>query len=199
MLKGRLADPPGLVLASGSRYRAELLRRLRLPFRAIASNVDESAQPGEAPDALSLRLSVNKAAALRERLPQAWILGSDQLATLDGEVLGKPGNAENAFTQLRRASGRSVEFLTAVALDRPDRPPVCALDRTRVQFRTLSDLEIRHYIEAEPAFDCAGSFKCEGYGITLFDQIRSDDPTALIGLPLIAVARLLREAGYPGL
>jgi len=197
MLKGHSPAPPPLILASGSRYRAELLNRLCVPFQAIASDADESARPGEAPDTLALRLAGNKAAALRRRFPDAWILGSDQLAALDDDVLGKPGTAEAAFTQLSRASGRAVDFLTAVVLDLPDRPALRALDRTRVQFRTLSETAIRHYIDVEPAFDCAGSFKCEGYGITLFEQIRSDDPTALIGLPLIAVARLLREAGYP--
>ncbi len=197
MLKGRLSAPPELVLASGSRYRSELLQRLRLPFQAIASDADETPRPGEAADTLALRLACDKAAALRDRFPRAWIIGSDQLAVLDGRVLGKPGNAEAAHAQLTAASGCNVKFLTAVALDLPERPPVQTLDVTQVQFRVLSDAAIRRYIEVEPAFDCAGSFKCEGYGITLFERIRTDDPTALIGLPLIAVARLLREAGYP--
>ncbi|TJY61147.1 septum formation protein Maf [Sinimarinibacterium sp. CAU 1509] len=199
MLKGHLTAPPELLLASGSRYRAELLQRLRLPFQAITSEADETQQPGEAADTLALRLAHDKAAALRDRFPQAWIIGSDQVAVLDGRVLGKPGNAATAHAQLSAASGRSVNFLTAVALDLPYRPPAHALDVTQVQFRKLSDASIRRYIEIEPAFDCAGSFKCEGYGITLFEHIRAEDPTALIGLPLIAVARLLREAGYPGI
>ncbi len=187
---------PELILASGSRYRAELLARLRLPFAAMASHADEAAHAGEAPQALVSRLAVAKARAVQAQHPRAWVLGSDQLAVIDGNILGKPGSRERAIAQLQAASGRCVEFLTGVALLTPDGVHE-ALDITTVCFRALTRAEIDRYVDAEPAFDCAGSFKCEGYGISLFDAIDSSDPTALIGLPLIAVCRLLRAAGYP--
>ncbi|WP_051278107.1 Maf family protein [Solimonas flava] len=189
------ADRP-LVLASGSRYRAELLARLRLPFVAKASAVDETPAPGEAAEALVQRLARAKAAALASSHPGQWILGSDQVASLDDAILGKPGSLERARVQLSRCSGRAVRFLTAVALTDGERM-LEALDLTLVRFRALRADEIERYIETEPALDCAGSFKCESYGITLFDAIESRDPTALVGLPLIAVRRLLAEAGTP--
>lgn len=189
------ADPP-LILASGSRYRAELLARLRLPFTALASSADETPLPGESAAALVQRLARAKAAALAALHPQHWILGSDQTAALDdGELLGKPGNVGTARRQLARCSGRSVQFLTAVVLLRGDQR-FEALDVTTVRFRVLDDEAIARYVEAEPALDCAGSFKCEGYGITLFESIDNNDPTALIGLPLIATGALLRRAGF---
>lgn len=185
-----------LVLASGSRYRADLLARLRLPFVAQASAVDETPAPGETAETLVQRLARAKAAALAGRRPGHWILGSDQVAAIDGDILGKPGSIERAREQLSRCSGREVRFLTAVALTDGERT-LEALDLTVVRFRALHADEIEHYLEAEPALDCAGSFKCEAYGITLFEAIESRDPTALIGLPLIAVRRLLAEAGAP--
>ena len=186
---------PPLLLASGSRYRAELLARLRLPFRAQAADVDETPMPGEEAEALVRRLATAKAAALRAGDAQAWIIGSDQVAVINGRIVGKPGRRDRAVEQLTLASGREVRFLTAVALSTPQRLYE-ALEVTRVRFRALNRHEIERYIDAEQPFDCAGSFKCEAYGITLFDAIESRDPTALIGLPLIALCDLLRSAGY---
>lgn len=189
-----MINPP-LILASGSRYRAGLLSRLLLSFEARPSDVDETPQPGESPARLTQRLAVAKAAALAASCPDAWILGSDQSAAARGQILGKPGTLERARAQLRLLSGQTVEFLTAVALLRGD---TClqALDVTTVKCRELSDAEIDRYLAAEPALDCAGSFKCEGLGISLFEEIQSRDPTGLVGLPLIATARLLRQAGF---
>ena len=185
-----------LLLASASRYRAELLARLRLPFTATASAVDETPRPGEDAESLVRRLARDKARALAERHPAHWVLGSDQAAALDdGRIFGKPGTREAAIQQLQAAAGRSVRFLTGVALwDRQAWHE--ALDVTTVRFRDLDLPEIERYVDTEPALDCAGSFKCEGYGITLFEAIDSQDPTGLIGLPLIAVRRLLTQAGY---
>ncbi|MFA5939910.1 MAG: nucleoside triphosphate pyrophosphatase [Sinimarinibacterium sp.] len=190
-----LPERPRLLLASASRYRAELLARLRIPFDAAASQVDETPHAGETPRALAQRLAAAKAQALRATDPGAWILGSDQVAVVDGKILGKPGDRARAIAQLTAASRRTVQFLTAVALLTPERR-FEALDTTTVHFRALKRDEIERYVDAEPALDCAGSFKCEGYGISLFEAIDSTDPTSLIGLPLIAVCRLLREAGY---
>lgn len=187
---------PELILASGSRYRAELLARLRLPFAQQSPEIDESALPGEVPSALARRLALTKAQALRTRQPQAWILGSDQVAALGRHPIGKPGSRAQAVAQLAAASGRSVTFHTGVALLTPAHS-LTAVDITRVCFRRLDAAQIERYVDAEPALDCAGSFKCEGYGISLFERIDSHDPTALIGLPLIAVCSLLRQAGYP--
>jgi septum formation protein len=183
-----------LILASGSRYRAELLTRLALPFVATPSDVDESASPGERVEALVQRLAQAKAAALADRYPTHWILGSDQAAAVGDTILGKPGSVERARQQLALCSGREVRFVTAVALLRGTQ---CLMetDVTIVHFRALGDAEIERYLAAEPALDCAGSFKCEGYGITLFESIDSRDPTALVGLPLISVRRLLAQAG----
>ncbi|MDD3762830.1 MAG: Maf family protein [Nevskiales bacterium] len=183
-----------LILASGSRYRAELLGRLRLPFRPVAADIDESPLPEESTAALVRRLSREKALHLRRSHPIAAIVGSDQAASLGDEHLGKPGTRTRAIRQLERISGRTVSFHTGLALCLPDRI-LEAQDVTTVRVRTLSAAEIERYVDAEPAFDCAGSFKCEGLGIGLFDAIESRDPTALIGLPLIALSRLLREAG----
>ena len=192
--------PPRLVLGSTSRYRRELLERLRLPFETASPEVDETPLPGEAPAALSERLALAKAREVAARHPEAVVIGSDQVAELDGQPIGKPGNHEGAAAQLRAMSGRSVVFHTAVAVLRPAagyermlRVPVT------VRFRVLSDAEIEAYLRAEQPFDCAGSAKCEALGIALLDAIESDDPTALIGLPLIATARLLREAGLDAL
>lgn len=191
----RPAEPPELILASGSRYRSELLGRLRLPFTAVPSQADETPRVGESPRDLVLRLSAAKARTLRPRHPQAWILGSDQVAVIDGRIVGKPGSREQAVAQLHAASGRTVEFLTGVVLLTPGGLHE-ALDVTTVRFRSLDAAAIGRYVDIEPAYDCAGSFKCEGFGISLFDAIETADPTALIGLPLIAVCRLLRDAGY---
>jgi septum formation protein len=184
-----------LLLASTSRYRRELLERLRLPFECLSPDVDESPLPGEAPTALASRLAEAKSAAIHAREPDAWVIGSDQVADLDGRVLGKSGNFESAVVQLRAMSGREVAFHTALCVTGPGFRE-SAIDTTVVRFRDLGDDEIARYLDAEPAFDCAGSFKAEGLGIALFDAIDSRDPTALVGLPLIATARLLRKAGF---
>ena len=185
-------DP--LILASGSRYRAELLSRLRITFVGMAPELDETPKYGETGRVLTQRLALTKAAVLSERHPGRWVLGSDQTAECEGHLLGKPGTRECAIKQLSFLSGKVVEFLTAVALVNGSQRHE-ALDITTVQFRVLTPAEIEHYVEAEPAFDCAGSFKCEGYGISLFESIRSEDPTGLIGLPLMAVRRLLAQTG----
>jgi len=186
----------GLVLASTSVYRRELLARLRLPFDAERPEVDETPQPGEAPAALVARLALAKAAAVVARRPGDWVIGSDQVAELDGAALGKPGHRDRAIAQLAAMSGRAVAFRTAVAVLGPGSRPLAALDTTTVRFRDLSADEISRYVDAEQPFDCAGSFKSEGLGIALFAAIESTDPTALVGLPLIATAGLLREAGF---
>lgn len=184
-----------LILASSSRYRAQLLRRLGLPFRQLSPDCDESALPGEEPHALAERLAHSKAQALASMHPLALLIGSDQVAALDGEKLGKPGSVDAAHAQLARCSGRVVTFHTALCVLGPTGAAHATVDLTRVHFRELSAEEIRRYIEAEQPLDCAGSFKCEGLGISLFERIESQDPTALIGLPLIALARILRACG----
>ncbi|MGH8033392.1 MAG: Maf family protein [Luteimonas sp.] len=185
-----------LILASTSTYRRELLARLRLPFDIARPDVDESSRPGEAPVDLAQRLASAKAATIAADHGDAWVIGSDQVAELDGRALGKPGGRKAAIAQLRAMSSRTVAFRTAVCVRHGDGRVFAAIDHTQVMFRALSDQEIARYIDAEPSFDCAGSFKCEGLGIALFDAIDSNDPTALIGLPLIATAGLLRKAGF---
>jgi septum formation protein len=185
-----------LILASTSRYRRELLNRLGLPFEAARPDTDETALPGEAPEAMAMRLSVAKAEAVASLNPGAWVIGSDQVAEFDGRTLGKPGGREAAIEQLGAMARHSVRFHTGVCVARAGRSPLLALDTTTVRFRALAPDEIARYVDAEKPFDCAGSFKSEGLGITLFEAIESRDPTALIGLPLIATARLLREAGF---
>ena len=185
-----------LILASTSTYRRELLARLRLPFDVARPEVDESPRPGESPAALAERLAIAKAGAIASREPRATVIGSDQVAELDGSALGKPGSRDGAVAQLGAMSGREIRFRTAVCVQRDSEPPRIAMDTTTVRFRTLSLAEIERYVDAEQPFDCAGSFKSEGLGIALFDAIESSDPTALVGLPLIATARLLREAGF---
>ena len=187
---------PPLILASTSRYRRELLERLRLPFEVVSPEVDESPQPGETPAALAQRLALAKAWAVAKQHPAALVIGSDQVADLAGEPIGKPGNHERAVAQLRAMRGRTVVFQTAVAVvhagtahERASLAPVT------VRFRDLHDDEIEHYLRTETPYDCAGSAKCETLGIALLDAIESDDPTALVGLPLIRTAALLREAG----
>lgn len=185
-----------LILGSTSTYRRDLLQRLRLPFEVVSPDVDETPKPGESPRDLATRLALAKARAVAARHPAAVVIGSDQVADLGGEPLGKPGTHERAVAQLRRMRGRTVIFQTAVAV-------VChengfeqvELSPARVRFRELTDSEIETYLRAETPYDCAGSAKSEGLGITLLDAIESDDPTALIGLPLIRTARLLRAAG----
>lgn len=189
------ADAP-LILASGSAYRAELLRRLPLPFTAHPADIDETTLPGETPQARAARLADGKAAALSKQFPHQWILGSDQVAALGEQQLGKPGTAARAQEQLRRMRGQRVDFWTAATLLQPHSGERFRLmDHTQVRLRPLSDAEIERYVALESPLDCAGSFKVEGAGICLFDAIESSDPTALIGLPLIGLSQLLRRAG----
>ena len=185
-----------LILGSTSRYRRELLQRLRLPFDVIAPEVDETPFATEAPAALALRLAMAKAQAVAAQHPNAIVIGSDQVADLDGQPMGKPETHDRAVAQLRRLSGREVMFQTAVAVVRHDTGYAQALlASVRVRFRVLGDAEIERYLRAEEPYDCAGSAKSESLGIALLDAIDSDDPTALIGLPLIRTCKLLREAG----
>ena len=185
-----------LILASTSRYRRELLGRLLLPFEVHAPHVDETPHPQETPRALAVRLALEKANAVALRFPEAIVIGSDQVADLAGEALGKPGDHARATLQLRRMRGQTLIFQTAVAV-------VCHATRfvqhdiapVRVVFRDLGDDAIDNYLHAERPYDCAGSAKSEGLGIALLEAIDSDDPTALIGLPLIRTCRMLRAAG----
>ena len=194
-----LHDPSArrtLVLGSSSRYRSELLQRLRIPFEVSSPDVDETPFPGEAPATLAMRLALEKARAIARIWPAAVVIGADQVADLNGLPLGKPGNHTRATEQLRQMRGKTVIFQTAVAV-------VCAetgfeqgsLAAVRVKFRDLSDAEIENYLLAEQPYDCAGSAKSEGLGIALLESIDSDDPTALVGLPLIRTCALLRAAG----
>jgi septum formation protein len=186
-----------LVLASTSPYRRELLSRLRLPFETARPEVDEARLDGEAPRAVAERLAHEKARAVALRFPDRWIIGADQVAELDGHALGKPGSFERAADQLSAASGRRVAFHTALCLLRlRDGRRTCHYDLTTVSFRELSAEAIERYLHAEQPYDCAGSFKSEGLGICLFQSIEARDPTALVGLPLIALSAMLREAGF---
>ena len=187
---------PTLILGSTSRYRRELLSRLRLPFTVVAPQVDETPRPGEAPAALALRLALEKAREVAARHPEAIVIGSDQVADLDGEAIGKPGTHERAVEQLRCMRGRRLVFQTGVAVLRPATGfEQALLAPVRDSVRRLSDAEIERYLELEQPYDCAGSAKSETLGIALLDAIDSDDPTALVGLPLIRTCELLRQAG----
>lgn len=185
-----------LILGSTSPYRRELLERLRLPFEVERPEVDETPSAGETPVALAQRLAMAKAQSVAQRFPQAIVIGSDQVADLNGEPLGKPGNHLNAVAQLQRMRGQTVVFQTAVAV-------VCLatgfaqseLAQVKVLFRDFSDQALQHYLRAEQPYDCAGSAKSEGLGIVLLERIDNQDPTALVGLPLIITCRLLRAAG----
>jgi septum formation protein len=185
-----------LVLGSTSPYRRELLSRLRLEFQVAAPDVDETPLPGETPQGVALRLALAKAKSVSARFPDAVVIGSDQVADMDGEPLGKPGTHDNAVAQLRRMRGRTLVFQTAVSVvclasgfEQSDLAPV------KVKFRSLTDDEIEAYLLAESPYDCAGSARSEGLGIALLDAIESDDPTALVGLPLIRTCRMIRAAG----
>ena len=188
-------DTP-LILASTSRYRRELLQRLRWPFEVQSPEVDETPLIAEAPSALAQRLALAKALAVARRHPHALVIGSDQVAELDGQPMGKPGTHERAVAQLQALSGRRVVFHTAVAVVQLTTGYTgTALVPVVVRFRDLSAPEIEHYLRTEQPYDCAGSAKCETLGIALLEAIESDDPTALVGLPLIRTAALLRAAG----
>lgn len=183
-----------LVLASSSRYRRELLERLGLPFQAWSPDVDESPRAGESPLDTARRLSRLKAEAAAARFPGAWVIGSDQVADLDGRPIGKPGSRDKAQAQLRAMRGRVVRFHTGVCLTNGVRTAERVVS-TEVAFRGLTDAEIERYLDREPAFDVAGSAKSEALGITLLDRLSGDDPTALVGLPLIALSAMLRAEG----
>lgn len=188
---------PRLILASTSVYRRQLLGRLRLPFEVARPEVDETPRQNESPRDLAVRLAQAKACAIAERLTaDTWALGSDQVAEVDGKPLGKPGARDAAIAQLQGMRGRCVRFHTALCLAHPDGRVLAEVDLTEVRFRALEDAEITRYVDAEQPFDCAGSFKSEGLGITLFEHIDNRDPTALVGLPLIATCGLLRQAGF---
>lgn len=193
--------PPRLILASSSRYRRELLERLRIPFDVVTPDLDETPQAGETPADTALRLAAAKARAVAGQLDApdgAIVIGSDQVATFDGHQIGKPGNHARALEQLQAMRGREVEFHSALCVfDSRDGRAQIEDVITRVRFRSLSDAELDAYLHAETPYDVAGSAKSEGLGIALLDAIDSDDPTALIGLPLIALTRMLREAGLP--
>jgi septum formation protein len=197
-----LKSPHSLILASTSAYRRELLARLRLAFSCSAPGVDETRRGGERPLALAVRLARAKASAVALQHPDAWVIGSDQVAVrTDGSheelVLGKPGTAALCMEQLRGCSGNTVEFVTAVALVRHNSHAVHEfVDTTRVVFRTLDDATIARYVAVESPLDCAGGFKSEGLGIALCQSIDSTDPSALIGLPLIQLSKVLRDVGF---
>jgi len=187
---------PALILGSTSRYRRELLERLRMPFTIESPRVDETPRAGERPADLAMRLALAKARDVASRWPAAVVIGSDQVADLDGGPVGKPGTHERAVAQLRSMSGKSVIFQTAVSMVRADTGfEASALVAVTVRFRPLDDAQIEHYLRAEQPYDCAGSAKSEALGIALLDAIESDDPTALVGLPLIKTCQLLRQAG----
>lgn len=185
-----------LILGSSSKYRKALLDRLSIPYTVQAPDVDETPLSGEAPQALAQRLALAKARAIAQLHPGSIIIGSDQVADLHGEPLGKPGNHERAVAQLRRMRGQTVIFQTALAVV-CEETGFCQTDlaAVRVRFRDLSDTEIENYLHAEQPYDCAGSAKSEGLGIALLEAIDNDDPTALVGLPLIRTCRMLRAAG----
>lgn len=191
-----LSQSHPLILASTSVYRRQLLARLRLPFEVIASELDEAALPHESPETLARRLALAKAQAVAALHPTSVVIGADQVADLNGQALGKPGSHARAVAQLQRMRGQTVVFQTAVAV-------VCqasgfaqtALAPVRVQFRDLTDAQIEAYLVAEQPYDCAGSAKSEGLGIALLTRIDNDDPTALVGLPLIRTCQLLEAAG----
>jgi len=196
----QIPTPPSserpLILGSSSRYRKELLSRLQIPFETAAPDVDETPHSDESPKDLALRLALAKARAVAQKNPEAVVIGSDQVADLEGSPLGKPGNHTNATVQLQRMRGKTVIFQTALSVvclatgyERTD------LASVKVKFRNLTDAEIESYLRAEEPYDCAGSAKSEGLGIALLESIDNDDPTALVGLPLIRTCQMLREAG----
>ena len=193
---GSAARRPPLVLGSTSPYRRDLLARLRLDFSVNAPRVDETPRAGEAPAQLAQRLALEKAQEVASRHPGAIGIGADQVAELDGQPIGKPGTHARAVAQLQAMRGRQVVFHTAVAVVRPDTGFAQGLlAEVAVHFRALSDAEIERYLRLEQPYDCAGSAKCETLGIALLDHIHSDDPTALVGLPLMRTCALLRLAG----
>ncbi len=191
------AMPAPLILASTSAYRRVLLERLRLPFTVQNPQTDETPWPSEAPDALALRLAQAKARSVASTTSGSWVIGSDQVCTCEGRILGKPGQHAAAVGQLQMLRGRSSVFHTALALVAPDGSVQLRTVPTTVRMRALTDAQIEAYVQAEQPYDCAGSAKSEALGIALMESICSDDPTALVGLPLIALCDMLLSSGYP--
>lgn len=187
---------PELILASTSPYRQELLQRLQLSFRVEASAVDETPLPGEAPEALVCRLAEAKAQTVARRNPQAAVIGADQMAVCGTRILGKPGNAERAVEQLEWMQGQTVEFLNGIAIVAASGTEILLVPY-RIVLRPLTRMEIERYVERDQPLDCAGSFRSEGLGISLVERMEGEDPHALMGLPLIALCRVLRKLGYP--
>ncbi len=190
---------PQIILASSSSYRKQLLERLKLDFSCISPDIDESPKPDETIQSLVDRLARQKAEAVALQHPDSWIIGSDQTASFAGSLIGKPGTPQAAEKQLQAFSGKSLTFYTSLCLlNQKEGFLQTELSTTLVRFRNLSSAEIQHYVAIDNPIDCAGSFKAESLGISLFDAVESEDPTALIGLPLIALCRLMRHAGiYP--
>lgn len=188
-------DRPPLILASSSPYRAAMLERLGVPFATAASGIDETPEPGETPEALVRRLALAKARQVADAHPGALVIGADQVAVLGDRVLGKPGTRERAIAQIERMSGNRVDYLSGIALlgagnDRVDIVP------TRLTYRYLDGPEIERYVDRDQPFDCAGAMRSESLGIALLESLSSDDPTALIGMPLIRIAQWLRDCGF---
>lgn len=189
---------PTLVLASTSPFRKALLERLGIPFVTASPEVDETALAGEGPEELVRRLAEKKARAVADRFPGALIIGSDQVAVVDGKVVGKPGNHEVAVAQLHNASGRTVRFVTGLCLlDSASGKAEIDAVPFEVTFRVLSEAQIERYLQRDKPYNCAGSFRSEALGIVLFEKMRGDDPNALVGLPLIRLVTMLENAGYP--
>lgn len=187
---------PKIVLASTSPFRRELLSKLGLSFDTDSPDIDEAAQTGETPEQLVARLAEQKARAVAERHPDSLIIGSDQVAVIDGKIIGKPGNHEKAMAQLRSASGKTARFLTGLCLfNSTNEHKQIVVEPFDVVFRSLSDSQIDNYLRAEQPYNCAGSFKSEGMGIALFERLNGDDPNSLIGLPLIRLIRMLEQEG----
>jgi len=188
--------PPPLILASSSPYRAQMLDRLGLPFTTATSGIDETPEPDEAPEALVRRLALAKARHIAPEHPEALIIGADQVSVLGDEILGKPGSRERAIRQIQRMSGNRVDYLSGIALVGPGIERVDIVP-TRLTYRELEQAEIERYVDRDQPLDCAGAMRSESLGIALLETLSSDDPTALIGMPLIRIAQWLRAAGYP--
>ena len=189
-------NTPQILLASSSSYRRELLQKLHLPFSWASPNINEAALPEQSPQALTLRLAEQKAKALAANHPEHLIIGSDQVATLDGAIIGKPGTHSTAVEQLQKCRGRDLVFLTSICLlNTKTGKTQLSLETYNVSFRELSDQQIDRYLRLEQPYDCAGSFKAEGLGISLFNKMEGEDPNTLIGLPLIALIRMLNNEG----
>ncbi len=188
--------PPQLILASSSPFRRELLSRLQIPFKSVAPDIDESPEPGETPQQLVQRLAVDKARAIAEQYPQATVIGSDQVALHGDRIVGKPGNHDAAVKQLREASGKAVTLHTGLAVVRKQ-PALLLCERVpfTVVFRKLSDRQIENYLKKDRPYQCAGAVKSESLGVALFERFEGEDPSALIGLPLIRLVRMLEQAG----